>query len=212
MSNSTAGRWNAGAPRPMLGRMFKHVVIAFVAAATLAGASFSPLPFAPGPVRADDRSAAAPPVPAAPAAAAAAPAVPDASAAATTGVIARRVSISRLHINLPILQGTTTGSARERRAYHHPRSGWPGSGRSTYIYGHARAGTFINLWRAKRGDRVILTLKNGKKAYYTVYWVHLVKWNDSRWVYAKGEILALQTCVGRNPKGPRFMVLARRTK
>jgi LPXTG-site transpeptidase (sortase) family protein len=195
----------------MIDRMFWHGVIAVLAAATLAGASLSPYPFAPSTARADVRPAAAPATVATLAAPSASTA-PPASTASSRGVVATRVIVPRLRINLPILQGTTSGAAAARRAYHYPGSGWPGSGRSTYLYGHARAGTFISLWKARVGDRIILTLKNGRKAYYRAFSVRLIKWHDRKWLFASGEILVLQTCVGRNPKGPRFVVLANRTK
>jgi len=196
-----------------MGRMFKSVVISAVAAATFAAASFSPQSLIVGAARADSGSratiarttvAAAPVVRTATVATAAA-SVP---AAKKHGIVVRRVTIPRLLISLPVMQGTASGAARERIAYHFPASGWPGSGRSTYIYGHARTGTFLSLWKARKGDKVYLTLANGHQAVYKVFSIRRVRWYDATWVYKKGEYLALQTCTGRNPKGPRLLVVA----
>jgi Sortase domain len=207
--------------------MASRVVISLVAVATLVGATFSPQSLTVAPARADDGLVTVAavvrqgPMPIGSGVDPVAPPVagPDALAAALdvnpakkkVGVVARWITIPRLHIKLRILQGGGKVKALPHYAYHYPTTGWPGSGRATYLYGHARAGTFIALWRARIGDRITLTLKNGKNVRYKVYKIlRKVKWSDRTWMYKSGEILVLQTCVGRNPKGPRFDVIARR--
>jgi hypothetical protein len=56
-----------------------------------------------------------------------------------------RIVISRVGISLPIRNGVIGAPVYERGAYHYPGTSWPGGHSNTYLYGHARAGTFLKL-------------------------------------------------------------------
>ena len=134
---------------------------------------------------------------------------PTPSPSVGTGVVATRVIIPRLGINLPIYQGDGY-TAKIGMAAHYPTTGWPGSGSLTYLYSHARDGNFLALWKARPGDVVELSLVDGSLAHYKVSRiVPDVRWNDLSWLQpTHAELLRLQTCNGSAETDPRFIVEA----
>jgi LPXTG-site transpeptidase (sortase) family protein len=120
-----------------------------------------------------------------------------------------RIVIARVKIDLPILHGVLDAPIRERVAYHYPRTSWPGGGSNTYLYGHARVGSFLNLKYLKKGDIVQLRLAKGGWIRYRVTSVRRVKWDDGSWVLStKSERLTLQTCTSYTKRADRLVVLA----
>ena len=81
---------------------------------------------------------------------------------------ADRVVVSRVGINLPIRYGVIGGTVREHIAYHYPGTSWPGGHSNTYLYAHARTGSFLALWKVRVGDIVSLHLINGAWVKYRV--------------------------------------------
>jgi LPXTG-site transpeptidase (sortase) family protein len=122
---------------------------------------------------------------------------------------ADRIVIARAGIDLPIANGVIGAPIREHVAYHYPRTSWPGGHSNTYLYGHARAGSFLSLWSLRKGDIVQLRLANGGWVRYRVTSVRRVKWNDGSWVLpTKSERLTLQTCTSYTKTADRLVVLA----
>jgi LPXTG-site transpeptidase (sortase) family protein len=121
-----------------------------------------------------------------------------------------RIVISRVGIDLPIrgaVIGTTT--IRERVAYHYPGTSWPGGHSNTYLFGHARVGTFLNLGYLRKGDIVELHLTKGGWVRYQVTSVRRVRWNDVRWIRrTHTERLTLQTCTSYAKTADKLVVVA----
>ena len=83
------------------------------------------------------------------------------------GIVAVRIEIPRLGIDLPIVEGDGI-DAPLHKAAHYPGTGWPDGGSNIYLYGHAQAGMFLALWEAATGDEVILTLVDGSQRTYRI--------------------------------------------
>ena len=120
-----------------------------------------------------------------------------------------RIIVSRVSINLPIRNGVIGGRIYERVAYHYPGTSWPGGHSNTYLYGHARAGTFLNLKYMRAGDIVLLHLVTGGWVRYKVTSVRRVAWNDGRWtLLTSTERLTLQTCTSYYRTADKLVVIA----
>jgi LPXTG-site transpeptidase (sortase) family protein len=127
----------------------------------------------------------------------------------TRATRADKVVIPRLDVRLPIKQGVIGGTIRERIAYHYPGTSWPGGGSNTYLYGHARTGTFLALWKMRVGDIVRLRLVTGAWVKYRVTIAKRVAWNDGRWtLLTSKERLTLQTCTSYYRTADKFVVVA----
>ena len=136
------------------------------------------------------------------------PSVATASAS-PPGIRASRIQITRLHIDLAIVDGDGI-DAPIGKAAHYPGSAWPDGGTNIYIYAHARTGMFLSLWDAVVGDRVDLTLVDGSKRSYVVDKV-LPKVPPDAVDYLQPtpvEQLTLQTSTGPDESYPRFVVIA----
>ena len=125
------------------------------------------------------------------------------------GIVAKRIRIPRLGIDLSIVEGDGT-DAPMRKAAHYPGTGWPDGGTNIYLYGHAQTGMFLALWDAKVGDEVLLDLKDGTARRYIVTQVlPKVPWNAMEYVApTPTEQLTLQTSTSYHPTSPRFIVIA----
>ena len=124
-------------------------------------------------------------------------------------VRANRITIARLGIDIPIVEGDGIDTPIGKAA-HYPGTAWPGGGSNIYLYGHARAGMFIGLWRARVGDRIELGLVDGTSRVYVVTKVlPKVPWNAMHYLDpTRTEQLTLQTCTSNYPTAPRFIVIA----
>jgi LPXTG-site transpeptidase (sortase) family protein len=125
------------------------------------------------------------------------------------GIRADRIRISRLSIDLPIVEGDGI-EAPIGKAAHYPSSAWPGGGSNTYLYGHARTGMFINLWQARVGDTIELDLVDGTMRTYVVTQVlPKVPWDAMEYLDPTAtEQLTLQTSTSYYATAPRFIVIA----
>lgn len=128
---------------------------------------------------------------------------------APLGIVARRIRIDRLGIDLQIVEGDGT-EAPMNKAAHYPGTGWPGGGVNIYIYAHAQTGMFLTLWDAKVGDDVQLDLVDGTTRHYVVTDVTgKVPWNALDYLAATPpERLTLQTSTSYTATAPRFVVIA----
>jgi Sortase domain len=139
------------------------------------------------------------------------PSVAPASAS-PAGIRPSRIQITRLHIDLAIVDGDGI-DAPIGKAAHYPGSGWPDGGTNIYIYAHARTGMFLSLWDAVVGDRIDLILADGSKRSYVVDKV-LPKVPPDAVEYLQPtpvEQLTLQTSTGPDETYPRFVVIAHPT-
>jgi LPXTG-site transpeptidase (sortase) family protein len=125
------------------------------------------------------------------------------------GIQADRIRISRLSIDLPIVEGDGI-EAPIGKAAHYPSSAWPGGGSNIYLYGHARTGMFINLWQARVGDTIELDLVDGTMRTYVVTQVlPKVPWDAMEYLDPTAtEQLTLQTSTSYYATAPRFIVIA----
>ena len=120
-----------------------------------------------------------------------------------------RIVISRVGISLPIRNGVIDAPIYERVAYHYPGTSWPGGHSNTYLYGHARAGTFLKLKYVRAGDIVLLHLVTGSWVRYKVTSVRRVRWNDMRvTLLTSTERLTLQTCTSYYKTADKLVILA----
>jgi LPXTG-site transpeptidase (sortase) family protein len=140
-------------------------------------------------------------------------AFPSPSATATAspgvGIVANHITIARLGIDLPIVEGDGIDTPIGKAA-HFPGTAWPGGGSNIYLYGHARTGMFIGLWKARVGDRIELGLVDGTTRTYVVTKIlSKVAWNALHYLDpTPTEQLSLQTCTSYGQTAPRFIVIA----
>ena len=133
----------------------------------------------------------------------------EASSSTTNEVRAERIRIDRLDIDLAIIEGDGI-DAPTGKAAHYPGSAWPGGGSNIYIYGHARKGMFLALWKTRVGDTIELDLVDGTSRAYVVKRVlPKVPWNAVQYLKPTStEQLTLQTSTSYYPTAPRFVVIA----
>jgi len=131
------------------------------------------------------------------------------ASASMHAIVANRIVISRLGIDLRVVEGDGVDAPIGKVA-HYPGTSWPGGGSNIYLYAHARDGMFINLWNARIGDEIILTLVDGSQRRYLVSQIlPKVPWNDMSVLAATPtEQLTLQTCTSYQETAPRFLVIA----
>ena len=124
-------------------------------------------------------------------------------------IVANRIVISRLGIDMKIVEGDGVDAPLGKVA-HYPGTAWPGGGSNIYLYAHARDGMFITLWNASIGDDIVLTLVDGSQRRYVVWQIlPNVTWNDMSIVApTTAEQLTLQTCTSYQFTAPRFVVIA----
>lgn len=133
-------------------------------------------------------------------------AVPSAPPAA---IVADRIRIARVGIDLRIVEGDGI-DAPMNLAAHYPGTGWPDGGTNIYIYAHAQTGMFLALWDVVVGDDVVLDLIDGTTRTYVVTVVKpRVAWNALHYLAATPtEQLTLQTSTSYTPTAPRYLVIA----
>ena len=125
------------------------------------------------------------------------------------GVIATRIRVPRLGIDLPVVEGDGS-TAPIGKAAHYPGTAWPGEGSNIYIYGHAQKGMFLELWEAAVGDRVELDLADGTTRMYRVRKIIPKVPADAVGYLAptSTEQLTLQTSTSYVATAPRFLLIA----
>lgn len=129
-----------------------------------------------------------------------------------------RISVPRLGIDLPLRSGDIArdvprpnypGETPERVALVFPGSAALASGGNTFIYAHARAGMFIELWNVRLDDVVLISGRDVTLRYVVHRVVPRVDPSDTSWLDPRGpERLTLQTSTGPYPADPRFIVVA----
>lgn len=134
---------------------------------------------------------------------------PASSAPSPGASVAKRIRIPRLKIDLPIVEGDGIEAPLDSAA-HFPGTAWPGGGSNIYIYAHARKGLFINLWDARKGDKVYLDTVDGRTVTYIVDEIRpKTPWNALELLEPTDEeLLTLQTSTSYTATAPRFVVIA----
>ena len=126
-----------------------------------------------------------------------------------------RITIPRIHIDLPITEGDLKRDIADQRtpenfAFHLPGTASPGQSGNTYLYAHARTGMFLTLWNARVGDEVFVTSPDGQVFVYVVrdIFARVVPTDVSSTRPTTMERLTLQTSTGPSAGDPRFVVFA----
>jgi LPXTG-site transpeptidase (sortase) family protein len=124
---------------------------------------------------------------------------------------ATAVRLPRVGIDVPLVEGDGY-QVPDAAVAHYPDTAWPGEGSNTYVYGHAREGQFLDLWRVRTGDLVEVQMADGTTADYAVSEIHpVVEWDALEYLQPTDhEILTLQTCLAYEETAPRFVVIAER--
>ena len=133
---------------------------------------------------------------------------PSASPPVIPGIVAKRIQIRRLGIDLKIVEGDGI-DAPIGKAAHYPGSGWPDGRTNIYIYAHARTGMFLSLWDVRLDDKVVLTLADGTQRTYVVDKIlPKVPWDATQYLQpTPTERLTLQTSTSYYETAPRFVVI-----
>lgn len=140
--------------------------------------------------------------------------LPAPTAAATpanvTGTAATHIRVPDLGIDLDVVPGDGVNAPLYKAVEYPSPMKLPGQGGRSMIYAHARAGMFGPLFNAKPGQRIDVTLADGRRLHYTIreYYAH---WpvNDLRWFdQVSQEQLILVTCTTYDPNDPRIVVVA----
>jgi len=123
--------------------------------------------------------------------------------------VATRIRIPRLGIDLPVIEGDGI-DIPFGKVGHFPGTAQPGQGSNAFFYGHARRGSFLELWWAKAGDEVIVQMSDGQELHYQITEVlPRVPYNALQYLApTPEERLTLQTCTSAQPADPRFIVIA----
>lgn len=136
-------------------------------------------------------------------------AAPRPVTAAVAALPATGIRMERLGISLPLVEGDGF-DVPDGAAAHYPGTAWPGEGSNTYVYAHARAGHFLELWQVRTGDRIEVEMADGSSAPYEVTQIHpMVAWDALEYLApTEQEVLTLQTCLTYEETAPRFVVIA----
>jgi LPXTG-site transpeptidase (sortase) family protein len=115
-------------------------------------------------------------------------------------------------ISLPVVDGDGSDRIPYWEALVYPGTAAPGSAGNSYLYAHGIWGMFGGLLFAKAGDRVYLHDYSTRQVQTFVVSkvVGRVKYDDTRWLRETSPVplLTLQTCVGWDVKGDRYIVQA----
>jgi sortase A len=124
-----------------------------------------------------------------------------------TGDPAGRISISRIGLNMVVVQGTDESSLKKGPG-HETSTGIPGQGRLIYIAGHRTTylAPFSHIDRIRIGDRIRFTVPYGTFV-YRVTRHYVVPSDDAAVLKPAGrEILRLQACHPRFFATHRYIV------
>ena len=122
------------------------------------------------------------------------------------------IEAPELHIALPVRAGDTSGEIPIGAALVYPGTAAPGTPGNSYVYAHGYWDSFGGLLYARTGDTITLhDYDTGTQSTFTVARViGRIPANDRSWIHASASrpTLTLQTCVGYDPNGDRYVVQA----
>lgn len=122
------------------------------------------------------------------------------------------IEIPSVGVALPVENGDGSDHIPYWQALVYPGTAAPGDPGNSYVYAHGIWGMFGGLLFVHRGDHVYLhDYSNGNKEDFVVNRVvGDIAYNDVRWLKetSSAPLLTLQTCVGWDFKGDRYVVQA----
>ena len=122
------------------------------------------------------------------------------------------IEMPEVGIDLPVRPGDGSDNIPDWTALVYPGTAAPGGPGNSYIYAHGIWGMFGGLLLTRAGDHLYLRdYTTGHVADFVVSRVvGRVAYDDVRWLDATSAtpLLTLQTCIGWDVKGDRFIVLA----
>lgn len=122
------------------------------------------------------------------------------------------IQVPAVGIDLPVRPGDGTDNIPDWTALVYPGTAAPGAPGNSYIYAHGIWGMFGGLLLTRPGQHVYLhDYTTGHAADFVISRVvGRVGYDDLRWLDATSAtpLLTLQTCIGWDVKGDRFIVLA----
>jgi hypothetical protein len=117
-----------------------------------------------------------------------------------------------LGIELPVRDGDGSARIPDWMALHYPGTPEPGQPGDSYLYAHGFDGMFGPLLFAQYGSPVWLRnyTTGWSEAFRITRVVGSVAWNDTAWLRVRTStpMLTLQTCVGADMHGDRWLVEA----
>lgn len=148
---------------------------------------------------------------------------PSAQTSPPVARVATRVVVESLRIDLPVIAQPDPAypSCNVAMYFEHPRLGQPGSGRSIYLYAHARRGMFLplltgsqrNNGKAMLGALVDVYTNDDQRFVYAITRVLRHVPADNRFLdralAVTEETLWLQTSEGPGGQFPKLQVMAR---
>ena len=122
------------------------------------------------------------------------------------------IEIPSVGISLPVRPGDGSDHIPYWEALWYPGTAAPGAGGNSYLYAHGIWGMFGGLLFVRAGDHVYLRDYSGGSIedFVVSKVVGDVAYDDVRWLKLTSAtpLLTLQTCVGWDLKGDRFVVQA----
>lgn len=122
------------------------------------------------------------------------------------------IEVPAVGIDLPVRPGDGSDHIPQWEALVYPGTAWPATPGNSYVYAHGLWGMFGGLLLTSRGDHVdIHDYTTGVVHDFVVSRVvGRVHYNDLRWLQARSATpeLTLQTCIGWDFRGDRYVVLA----
>lgn len=123
------------------------------------------------------------------------------------------IQVPAVGIDLPLEPGDGTDRIPDWEALVYPGTAWPGQPGNSYVYAHGLWGMFGGLLLADRGDHVFVRdYTSGRVQDFVITRiVGKVAYNDMSWVEATSATpqLTLQTCIGWDLRGDRWIVIAK---
>lgn len=122
------------------------------------------------------------------------------------------IEVPAVGIDLPLVPGDGSDHIPYWQALWYPGTAVPGTAGNSYVYAHGIWGMFGGLLLAHQGDRVYVhDYSTGRVEDFVVTRVvGRVAYNDMRWeeLQSSTPLLTLQTCIGWDFKGDRWIVQA----
>lgn len=122
------------------------------------------------------------------------------------------IQVPAVGIDLPLEPGDGSDRIPYWTALVYPGTAWPGRPGNSFVYAHGIWGMFGGLLLTNRGDHVYLhDYTSGRvQSFVITRIVGRVAYNDLAWLDATSgtPLLTLQTCIGWDFKGDRYVVLA----
>jgi len=124
-----------------------------------------------------------------------------------------RVIIPKIHVNAPILEGSSAATL-DNGIWHRPKTSVPGTGSNTVLVGHrymytTGPNTFYHLPKLEKGDEIVVYW-NKQEFKYRVFETEIVEpYGTTIELQTDSEVLTLYTCTPLWNPTHRFVVKAK---